>query len=336
MHAAPASRRAARRSARRSAALSKRFGHRGIGVDGVAVVIGAAGWRAATRHATPPATCGARVAGQVRAGLRASARGRPRSCTSCRRARRARAPTARRALGIGERREDARRRNPPASPSVRIATSSSSTCVCVSSRVATIGAAGAQVLVDLQRRVRAAAARRDEHVGGVEKGRDLFGRPLAGEDRPPSPSPARSACARAASTCSGRPPASTSRASGRDARRRAAPRQTADRAPGRPRTCRCRERPASPARGRARARTRGARPVDRRIARARARSRSAPTGTAGSIPRTSPRSCGQITIDDPRAPDDEALEPREEPRAAAASGCNAKFVSCCGRLECMS
>ena len=55
-----------------------------------------------------------------------------------------------------------------------------------------------QVLVDLQRRVRAGAARRHEHVGGVEIRRNLLGRPLAGEDRRRRrPAPRACACARA-------------------------------------------------------------------------------------------------------------------------------------------
>ena len=49
-------------------------------------------------------------------------------------------------------------------------------------RVATIGLPGAEVLIDLQRRIGTAAAGRHERVGGIEERGDLFGRPLPGKD----------------------------------------------------------------------------------------------------------------------------------------------------------
>ena len=40
--------------------------------------------------------------------------------------------------------------------------------------------------------------------------------------------------------------------------------------------------------------------------------------------------------DDARSPHDEALEPIEHAPSSGANRLYAKFVSCCGRLECMS
>ena len=104
----------------------------------------------------------------------------------------------------------------------------------------------AQVLIDLERRVRAARTRRDEHVGGEQIRRNLRGRTLAGKDR-------RGLDARGLRLLAGARDlvrlaagqhAAARRAGGRGRR---PSRRTADRDPDTPRTCRCRARAASPA-----------------------------------------------------------------------------------------
>ena len=91
---------------------------------------------------------------------------------------------------------------------------SSSTCVCVAMRVATIGLPGGEVRVDLEGRVLALDARRGEHVGERQEERQLGGRALAGEDaarrRGRRPGPSRAA----PSISCGSPPISSSCASG--------------------------------------------------------------------------------------------------------------------------
>ena len=156
--------------------------HRGIGVDRVAVVVGS------RRRAVPRSRDAARhlrrdLAGQVRAGLARARAGTPRSCTSCRRARRALSPTARARSG-----SVSAARIPAANPS-GVALGQDRDVVVQHLRMRQQPRrddrpARTQVLIDLQRRVGADAARRDQHVGGVEKERDLLGRPLPGEDRP--------------------------------------------------------------------------------------------------------------------------------------------------------
>ena len=162
----------------------------------------------------PPATCGAESPVRWRRPA-ASARGTLRSCIWCRRARARCSPTARARSGSAS-----AARMPAANPSgvavVRIATSSSSTCVCVEQPGGDDRPARSQVLINLQRCVGPGAARRDQHVGRVEKRAGSLRRHAARQTRPHAPSPAARACARARSICSGRPPASTNRASGRD------------------------------------------------------------------------------------------------------------------------
>ena len=180
--------------------------------------------------------------------------------------------------------------------------------------------ARSQVLVDLQRRVLAAAPRRHEDVGRLEVGGDLVGRPLAGEDRgradarrrPPRPRALRSGPA-----C---PPASISRASGTLRQHRLASPRTAGRAPGTPRTCRC----TAPSALRRRTPCRGADVADARrrcrVARTRRVLDQDHVGTRARCRVTTSSRCRQITITTSRARDHAALERTGRPPAAAATG----------------
>ena len=224
----------------------------------------------------------------------ASWQDRRRSCTW---SRRAHAPAVRSARRETDRRarQACLAQTPSADASVRIAVSSESTCVWVSSRVATIGFAGAE---DTDRSsaacwCRGSAATRARRRRQV--GRHLRRRPFAGKHRhrrrhpraAPAPAPAGPGAA-----CRRRAAAAHPAVAGA----RLPSQRTAGRGPGRPRRSRCTAPRESKASARALARTAAAcAAVDSPSADPGAFSMST-TRACGSMARTVSRSAGQITM----------------------------------------
>ena len=155
------------------------LGHRRIGVDRVAVVVGA---RRRSRDASGDLRRGVAASGARRPA--ASAPGRPRSCTSSR-------PAAARCVA------DRRAPRPDRSSAARIPAAKPSGVGAGQDRDLVVEhlrvrqqprgddrPARPQVLIDLQRRVGAGAARRHQHVGRVEVARESPP-PAAGRRRSP-------------------------------------------------------------------------------------------------------------------------------------------------------
>ena len=296
-----------------------------IGVVRVAVV--------GRLHATPRATCG-RAA-------RRRARRRPARALEVglvavpRLGQRLRAPTPIARPGrIVDGRAGSRRRRPSGVAAVRIATASSSTWVWVSSRVATIGRPGAQVLVDLQRRVGAAAARRDQHVAASRNcGISSAGRWPVKTTTSPTPAGARLRLRRLDLIRLARPRARTARRAASPAR---APRGEQQVQPligleraGVEHHRRVADRCPSSARSAAPAPAVGGSPEPGAFS-------ISTVGTSGSMAAHHLVEVRADDDDDPRAPDHAARSTSSMPRTSGRDDVNAKLVSCCGRLECMS